>query len=238
MSGAIVTNPGFIKVTISSGVSKVANDKSFPNHLTVRELKGKLEMITGASMDTMKIDLFNHLNQPIGGLHNDEAVLANVLENGVRLHVTDKTALNFQDVSDVEKFEISKDEYEKREDSVMAFKKRNKMGRFNPEMQAKLAATAEENKEKAAAIKLGDRCETRTPNQPTRRGEVMFVGEADFKDGYWVGIKFDDPVGKHDGVVQGKRYFQCADKFGGFVQPRHCDVGDFPAEVDFSDDEI
>ena len=189
-------------------------------------------------MDSMKIEVFSDQNKSIGKLTNDEAVLKDVLENGLRLHVTDSNAVNFNE-GDVEKYEMSTEEYNAREDTVQAFKRRNKLGRFNPEVQAKLAAQEEENKEKASQMNVGDRCEARTPNQPARRGEVMFVGETNFKAGYWIGIKFDEPVGKHDGLVEGKRYFTCQAKYGAFVQPRYVEVGDFPPEDDlFSDDEI
>lgn len=238
MSEAIVTHPDYVKVSITSNVSSVASEKSFPSHITVRELKGKLEMITGASMDSMKIELFNDQNKSIGILDNDDSTLKSVLNNNIRLHVTDTNASNFEDLSGVEKYEMATEEYEKREDTVQAFKKRNKLGRFNPEVQAKLAAQSEENKEKASQMNVGDRCEVHTPKQPVRRGEVMFIGETEFKDGYWVGVKFDEPVGKHDGIVEGKRYFTCPNKYGAFAQPRHVTVGDFPPELDFSDDEI
>ncbi len=37
----------------------------------------------------------------------------------------------FEDVSAVQKFELTQEEYESRTDTVRAFKERNKLGRFN-----------------------------------------------------------------------------------------------------------
>ena len=68
-------------------------------------------------------------------------------------------------------------------------------------------------------------------------GEVKYIGEVHFKPGMWIGIQYDEPFGKNDGSVEGKRYFQCQPKYGGFVRVGNVTVGDFPEEG-FSDDEI
>lgn len=86
-----------------------------------------------------------------------------------------------------------------------------------------------------------------------RRGEVAFVGEVrsemafQFVPGYsripqqveglsggghWVGVKFDEPLGKSDGTVKGTRFFECEPMFGGFIRGRNVTVGDFPEVFD------
>ena len=120
-------------------------------------------------------------------------------------------------------------------DSALSFLKQNKLGRFD-EVKMKQKQEEEEREQKLAeSIKVGDRCEVQNPGAPTRRGEVMHVGPVHFKDGVWVGIKYDEPLGKNDGSVRGKRYFECKQNYGGFVRPSSVTVGDFP-EIDELDE--
>lgn len=65
-------------------------------------------------------------------------------------------------------------------------------------------------------------------------------GKTGFKEGYWVGVQYDEPMGKHNGTVEGHSYFECPPKYGAMVRPGVVTVGDFPEE-DFdlsSDDEM
>ena len=43
------------------------------------------------------------------------------------------------------------------------------------------------------------------------RGVVRYVGAVGARAGTWIGVEFDDDDrGRHDGVVDGVRYFACA----------------------------
>ena len=56
--------------------------------------------------------------------------------------------------------------------------------------------------------------------QPDKKGKIEYVGETLFKPGVtWVGIQYDEPVGKNDGSVDGHRYFTCEPNHGAFVRP-------------------
>ena len=52
-----------------------------------------------------------------------------------------------------------------------------------------------------------------------------------FAVGYWIGVILDEPLGRNNGTVKGKKYMVCADKCGIFTHPRNVTVGDFP-EID------
>lgn len=82
-------------------------------------------------------------------------------------------------------------------------------------------------------VQVDMRCEVQPGG---RRGRVAFVGEVPEFTGWWIGIVFDEPVGKTDGCTpKGVRYFEASPGYGGFVRGKNCHVGDFP-ERDFMDD--
>ena len=47
-------------------------------------------------------------------------------------------------------------------------------------------------------------------------------------------MEYDEPVGKNDGSIKGKRYFQCVPGYGGFIRPDKVRQGDFPPEDEFA----
>ena len=64
-------------------------------------------------------------------------------------------------------------------DTVLAFKKRNKLGRFadkDPEKDEKKAEEMKKEEQEAKSITVGSRCQVTKPGVPPRKGRVMFVG--------------------------------------------------------------
>ena len=53
---------------------------------------------------------------------------------------------------------------------------------------------------------------------------VKYVGHTDFAAGIWVGLELRNPRGKHDGTVEGRRYFTCKPKHGLMVKPSKVSV--------------
>lgn len=227
----------FVSLKITSDANSVPFQKNFPLNIKIGDLKGKLELITGALKSTMKIKLFIN-EEPICDLNQDDKLLDGFVssqDRDVRLHVIDDNLkAQFDDVSNVPKFELTDEEYEKKSESLRAFKMQNKLGRFSQEHSIKERDLIDKEKmesEKAKSIKIGDRCEVEVKGQPHRRGAVMFVGEVHFKPGIWIGVRYDEPLGKNDGSIDGKRYFECPNKYGSFVRPSDLKVGDFPEET-------
>nr|CAH8823914.1 unnamed protein product [Trichobilharzia regenti] len=229
----------FITLSITTNASKLRSEKRYPIDITLGQLKEKLVLVTGCDNRTMKIELFDKQEKSLGYLLGDGKSLYDLgVENEMHIHVTDSTIADGvydQPEEPVETYQLTDEEYAKREESVLAWKRRNKLGQFR-EVDPEEAKRAEElrqeaelkEKEKAESLSIGSRCEVRIPSQITKRGVIEFVGQTKFKPGYWVGIRYDEPLGRNDGSIEGVRYFQCPDKYGAFVKPQYVEAGDFP----------
>ena len=78
----------------------------------------------------------------------------------------------------------------------------------------------------ARGISVGQRCRI---NPGDKRGTVLYVGKVpEAQTGWFVGVALDEPYGKNDGTIKGKRYFECLPNYGLFLRPNALEVGDFP----------
>lgn len=211
---------------------------------TIKYLRQRLEQITGIEPKFQKLQYY-----PIRTSNESRFLLeteGNVADLNLtpysRIHVIDtdpgSTLSQLKDDTG-ERFELSQEEYEKRSDSVLQWKKQNNLGRFDAEYNEQKQLAIAENEKLVQDMKVGSRC--RVLNiMSERRGVIRYVGkieELDKGESVWVGIEFDEPVGKNDGLIGDVRVFQARPKHGSFVRPKQVEVGDFPEEDLFSDDE-
>ncbi|KAI0367601.1 hypothetical protein BV20DRAFT_970382 [Pilatotrama ljubarskyi] len=218
------------------------SERRFDLGLTVGQLKNKLELITGIPVQNQEISVLasEDAPEPLGVLSDDSKPLGFYgVHDWQVLKVHDlNPATSFtgqlSDTSQVDKFELSETEYAQRQDTVLAYKQRHKIGRFAEK------AAEEAQKVQNLDIPIGARCEVESTEEDFhKRGTVRFVGPTEFAKGIWVGVEYDEPIGKNDGSVKGKRYFECPPNHGVFVKPERVKVGDFPVEeINFDDEEM
>ncbi|KAI1388766.1 CAP Gly-rich domain-containing protein [Hypoxylon trugodes] len=224
-----------------------ASERRVTPSWSITQLKRKLEPVTGIPPSSQRISLKTTSKETIAveAADEDTTILSSFpLSAYAELHIIDTrpagSKLNLNDTSGVEKYVMPPDEYEKKSDSVLAWKKAEKLGRFNPDAPSleKAKVDAFEAEIRGRGIEVGKRC--RVGGDDSRRGEIKYVGEV--KEipgslGAWVGVHLDEPVGKNDGSIGGTRYWgtESALKHGVFVRPERVEVGEWPVLNDLED---
>ncbi|KAI1329325.1 CAP Gly-rich domain-containing protein [Xylariaceae sp. FL0255] len=214
---------------------------------SISQLKSKLESVSGIPPSCQRLKLKTVANETVAieAIDEDATLLSNfALSPYAELQIIDTrpagARLNLNDTAGVEKYVMPVDEYEKKSDSVLAWKKAEKLGRFNPAAPSleKAKVDAIQHEITSRGIEIGKRC--RIGAEDSRRGEVKYVGEV--KEipgalGAWVGVHLDEPVGKNDGSIGGTRYWGTESflKHGVFVRPERVEVGDWPVLNDLED---
>ncbi|CCW61241.1 unnamed protein product [Phytomonas sp. EM1] len=235
------------KITLTHSASQnVVPEKRFALTQSVESIKQSAYSHFGTPSAYCRLELYDDRGLLIEADMSNEKMLGYYqCRDGYRIHVVDtqpaETISAFNDLSKVKKFEISEEEWLKRGDNVRAFKQQM-LARQRAEMEAAGVAptpvvtlNADSYEESAKQIQVGSRCRCKPGD---RLGEVKYVGRiAKLKPGYWVGVQFDEPVGKSDGSVNGQRLFDCAPLYGAFLRPDQVEVGDFPPENLFSEDD-
>ncbi|EIM86925.1 uncharacterized protein STEHIDRAFT_121754 [Stereum hirsutum FP-91666 SS1] len=236
--------------TISLFVSSpdTHSERRLDLHTTIGQLKSKLELITGVPVDNQRLTLLESNDDPrlIASLDDDSRPLGYYSPRQyqvIKVEDTDPSTTftgQLTDVSAVDKFELTPEQYAQRQDSVLAYKQRHKVGRFAE--PASSSAAADPSPPSLPTIPIDSRCQVESSEEGFhKRGTVRYVGTTKFggTGGVWVGVEYDEPIGKNDGSVQGERYFTCLPKHGVFVRPDRVQVGDFPVEeIDLEDEEM
>lgn len=235
-----------ISVYITSGLT--SSERRISPQWELDYLKERLELITGVAAADQQLQYY-----PLDDSSEYVVLTPEVSTGGTtveafnirpysRIHVADTNPdseaakLEAANGDTAESYDMTEEEYAQRGDTVLQWKKQNQLGRFDPAADAEKARKLAEDAEKVATFTVGDRC--RVINiEGERRGTVKFLGVITMLDpeAPWVGIEFDEPVGKNDGSINGQRFFEARAKHGSFVKPKQVEVGDFPELDPFAD---
>ncbi|KAL3715697.1 hypothetical protein ACJRO7_007437 [Eucalyptus globulus] len=207
---------------------------------TVESVKEKLWRKCGTSVDSMCLELYDDAGSKVSSLDDSSRPLGFYSPlDGYRLHIIDLDPSSvtsggwLEDTSLVEKYKISDEAYDKLDGTFKKFKE--KITSQNPSaFEPKITDNYMEDL--CTNVKVGDRCEV---EPGAKRGVIKFVGKAEsLAPGFWIGVQYDEPLGKHDGMVKGTRYFECPPLHGAMVRPDKVKVGDYPERDIFEEDEI
>jgi tubulin-folding cofactor B len=225
-----------IKLSIEHNISssKVLEAR-FDLNQTVLAVKENIEARYGSVVPYMKLQLKDSKNNLIADLQEDGLTLGHYgAQTGMVIYVIDSNPNSIlkeiESFEGVEKYMMSDEDYDKLPDNFRKWK--TNFLKQNPNIIHinKNAVTAQELdpdylSELASTIQVGTRCKL----ESGARGEICYVGKVvDLGNGYFVGVRLDEPFGNSNGIVKGVKFFEANDKYATFVRPTNLEVGDFP----------
>jgi len=254
---------GIVSLTIShSNLQQRLIELKFDLRDSIDAVKQKIHRHVGTSPEYQRL-LLRLNGQDICEL-GDGMLGYYSVESGMEIHVVDEDPWSLskggglEDISQVQKYRMSDEDYDRREGTLRQWIKEQKeknpnwtppwankqqqqegcsqQGCGQPDGEGVCEKKPEEvpGPDSVVGKEVGQRCEI---SPGARRGEVAFVGEVpELKPGYWIGVRLDEPLGKHNGTIKGVKYFECQDKYGTFIRPQYVETGDFPEKDIFEDD--
>ena len=102
-------------------------------------------------------------------------------------------------------------------DDVRYFQCDNKCGIFVTANKIKSSIPTQHN-QALPRVSIGDKVHVKHKRQ---HGILRFVGIVEFQQGCWYGVELDDPLGKNNGCVDDRQYFECEQYYGIFCQSNH-----------------
>jgi tubulin-folding cofactor B len=240
-------------ITVHVTSSLTNSERRVSPNWSLKHLKQRLETITGIPPADQQLLLFpstvstqsTTIRAPAGDENDEDSVTLAALNiaQASRIHVNETRPISeqtdWQDDANTEFFELNDEEYDKRSGTVRQWKRDNQLGRFDPGYESRKQEQLKLNHHKSDSIPLGSRFRTIDDINGERRGVVRYVGKVPVIDheNVWVGVEFDEPVGKNDGSLKGERYFTTQRNRGGFLKPVQVETGDYPELDLFSDDD-
>lgn len=232
------------------------HDIMFHEDMTVIQVKEKLYRHGGTPCSFQELYLRRAPGDTVFLMDENKPLSYFGARSGMEIHIKDLDPHSLslhgglEDVSQVEKYVMADEEYDKIKNSVRAIRREKEAQaaaeaaarrEAGEELGAELGGAADAYEmtpeEVEAAFPIDGRCEV---DPGARRGTICHAGPVINTKGIWIGVRLDEPQGNNDGSKDGKRYFDCpGDKYGMFAKPANVRVGDYPELDPFaSDDEF
>lgn len=218
-----------VNLFIHSPSTLVSAERRLPSTIPLSDLKYRLEPITGVPPSNQILEIHSSrtdheqqaslpgsgpfpsstrstliLDVPQNSTLEERSLEELGVVDGMGLKVLDtrpkELIQTYTDESLVEKYVMDDTTYASRQDTVLAFKQRNKLGRFDPAKDANSSTTSEDTPLPNDMVK-GARCQVDLSGSGNnkRKGTVRHTGGTKFAPGTWIGVEYDEPVGKNDG---------------------------------------
>lgn len=233
---------GMVQINVThSNLKQFVQELRLDLRSTIGSIKERLYTFNGSNIGLMELQLRDESGNFVCTLNDDSRPLGFYgVRNGMEIHVKDNDPFSLSrdggldNVALVKKWRMTDEEYDKREKTYRAWKREQL--RKDPNWAPRHIAEARKRQEELVVlysniecihdIKIGLRCSV-SPGD--RRGEVCFIGMVDgLAGGYWIGVKLDEPLGRNDGSINGRKYFDADPNCGVFARPDNVKVGDYP----------
>lgn len=197
--------------------SLVNGDRIVQPEWTCETLKSKLEFVTGIPPEHQRIYIETN---GIKREFSDGKLASMSLNPNSVIEVDDSRPENEQlTFEPTEKYEMPLEEYERRDNTLLAWKRKNMLGRFKND--ARHVDPVSVSDDSPLTVQLGDECIVTTSANELLRGEVAFIGEVPtVEPGIWIGVRLPTPSGRNNGTVRGMRLFDAELNHGILVRSR------------------
>lgn len=207
--------------------------KSYDAEIPSEELMKSIHMISGVELTDMCLSLrfgTGSTHETVVKQGMDTQPLRGQSECYIVVTDTNPDSLANQllhgQASDGAEFQYTDREYENRDGTVLKWKQKERLGRFDPQYRSKMESDQQMQKGALGDMTIGERCAITAPGKPERRGWLRYVGPVDTLTGVWCGVEFDTPSGKNNGSFKDKVYFGPVRKdHGGFIRPNQVVTG-------------
>ncbi|KAG5439130.1 hypothetical protein PCANB_001429 [Pneumocystis canis] len=193
-------------------------------HWTITHLKERLELITGIPVAAQQLNL-----------SSDKAIIDTDISDIRNKTEIDETNTFDNPSEDVTHFQLSDEAYAALPNTFAKWKEMHLATTSDKQILSKINLARQKIHQKGICI--NERCMIQGADQ-TRYGWVRFIGNVKgLPEGIWVGVEYDEPVGKNDGSFQGIQYFTADQNHGSFLHPNKIEMCPPSPPIDINSDE-